>query len=135
MEILNLDPLRLAGDKQNLKRLSMHELGITQEILNITLESMEKYGLKELQRICVTVGELQHLESECLQVAFEASAAKTPARGALLEIVRIPVKAACLSCGQEFSGSPLFYGCPGGCAAGLILLQGDELYIDEIEGI
>lgn len=115
--------------------MSMHELGIAQEILNISLESMEKYGLKELRRICVAVGELQHLEADCLQVAFEASASNTPARGALLEIVRIPVKAACLSCGQEFSGSPLSYGCPGGCTAGLNLLQGNELYIDEIEGV
>lgn len=113
----------------------MHEVGVAREILEISLANMKEYGLSRLQRVSVTIGNLQCLDDDCLRFAFKASAAGTPAGNAELEIVRIQPKAVCPACGKEFFGSDVPCGCPGGCASGLNLLQGDELFVNEIEGV
>jgi hydrogenase nickel incorporation protein HypA/HybF len=109
----------------------MHELGITQEIVEIAAEHSQ--GAK-VTRVVVEIGKLSMVLPDAVRFCFDLCAQGTVVEGARLEIIETPGQARCRSCGGGVALERPF----GRCACGssdLEWLSGDELRIKEMEVI
>lgn len=107
----------------------MHELGITQEIVEI---AARRAGGARVLRIVLEVGELGCVSPDSLRFCFEVCAKDTPVEGAVLEVVTIPGEARCRACEEVFALDRPF----GACACGstdLEVRKGEELRLREME--
>jgi hydrogenase nickel incorporation protein HypA/HybF len=107
----------------------MHEFAITQEIVNVVTENARGARVK---RVVVEIGKLTAIVPEAVSFCFEAITPGTVAEGATLEIVEIPGRARCRSCGRELILEEPF----GLCECGSVSfewLSGNELSVREME--
>ncbi len=111
----------------------MHELSVTEQLLNVVLEHARKAGAKEVLKVNVVIGDLTGFVNESVQFYFEILSKGTEAEKASLAIVRIPARARCRACGKEFQPDGGGWHCPH--CGGLIeeVTAGRELYVESIE--
>jgi hydrogenase nickel incorporation protein HypA/HybF len=111
----------------------MHELSITQNVLEIALRHAERAGAHHINRLNLVVGELSSVVDESVQFYWDIVARDTIAEGALLCFERIPASLRCLSCGQVFPISGRDYTCPACGGSDVAVAEGDEFRLDSIE--
>jgi hydrogenase nickel incorporation protein HypA/HybF len=111
----------------------MHEMALTESIVEIALETAQAEGAKRVTRIFVDVGALGHVEPEALQFCFAAVAAGTLAEGAALEIERIPGAGFCADCGKIVPLDDRWGPCPECGGSTLRITAGEELKVRELE--
>ena len=110
-------------------------MSIIQSILGILKEEMVKHDGQKLKKVTIKNGALANVVTESLEFAWEALTPDTAFKGAILEIVEIPIKVACGECGEEFRPEHTkCMPCPK-CEAllGHHVLEGKEMLIDSIE--
>ena len=78
----------------------MHELPITQRILDVVLRHAAANNLTRIVTITLRVGELSELEDEWLQHYFDYLSKDTVAKGAQLKIERVPIVLRCGNCNE-----------------------------------
>ncbi len=112
----------------------MHELSITQGILDVALAAAAEAGARRILAIDMVVGELTGFVDDSIRFYFEWLSRHTPAEGAELRIHRRPAQGLCGECGHVFAVTvPLLPGCPV-CGSGLVRVSGGhELHIASIE--
>jgi hydrogenase nickel incorporation protein HypA/HybF len=107
----------------------MHELGITQEILEILLQNADD---RKVTRVVLEIGKLSCVLPDAVQFCFELCAAGTLAEGAALEIVQPPGRGRCRKCNTELDMDAAFTRC--GCGScDLEWLSGEQLKIKLME--
>jgi len=111
----------------------MHELSITQNILNIVTEHARRAGAQKVTAINLVVGELTGFVDDSIQFYFDMLSPETVAAGAKLVIRRIPAKARCRTCGEEYTWQGRNWACPKCSALGGEILCGREFFVDSIE--
>ncbi len=111
----------------------MHEMALTESIVEITVEAAKKQGAEKVKRVFVDVGALSHVEPDALQFCFAAVSAGTIAEGAELEIDGVPGAGWCLDCGKTVALAERFGACPECGGAHVQMTAGDELRVREIE--
>jgi hydrogenase nickel incorporation protein HypA/HybF len=111
----------------------MHEMALTESIVEIAADAAKKQGAGKVRRVFVEVGALSHVEPEALQFCFAAVSAGTIAEGAELEIDRVPGAGWCLDCGKTVPLAERFAACPECGGARVQMTAGDELRVREIE--
>lgn len=80
----------------------MHELQVTERILQVALEHASRYDVSRIVAVHLTVGELSDLEDEWLQHYFNYLSRGTLAENARLEIERSPIVMDCEACACSF---------------------------------
>jgi hydrogenase nickel incorporation protein HypA/HybF len=114
----------------------MHELPITESILNIVITYAEKNAVKKVMAINLQVGMLSDLEDEWIQRYFDHLSKGTVAEGAKLKIARIPIKLQCNSCATSYQVEKTNIGdtvCPGCGKNDGKLISGREYHIKDME--
>ena len=111
----------------------MHELGISQGVLDVVLKEAEKAKAKKVSRIDLVVGEASGVVDESVRLCFELVSADTIAQGAELTFKHVPIKMRCRGCGHSFSPQGLYESCPACQKWGAEITGGSEFYIDSIE--
>lgn len=111
----------------------MHELSVTQSIVNICCEEAEKNGAKKVNEIKIKVGELSGLVPECIQSYFDFISSGTVVEGAKLNIERIPIGIKCRDCGKENILDYKICSCPNCGSFNVKIISGNEFYIDCLE--
>ena len=111
----------------------MHELAITQSILDIAKKAAEEHGAKKVQSVRIMLGEYSGVVPQCIQYYFDVISKDTIAEGAVLDIRRLPVVIHCNACGKESEIERLHVSCPLCGSADLKLIQGREFYIESME--
>ena len=107
----------------------MHELGITQEIVEIACSHAQA---RQVKRIVLQIGKLSAVLPEAVRFCFELCAAGTAAEGAELEIEEPPGIARCRSCAAQVTLDRPFGQC--GCGSSdLEWLSGEQLIIQAVE--
>jgi hydrogenase nickel incorporation protein HypA/HybF len=109
----------------------MHELGITQQVVEIVAERARG---ATVTRVVLEIGKLSLVLPDAVRFCFELCSAGTVAERAELEIIETPGLARCRICGGELCLEQPF----GQCACGstdLDWLAGEELKVKEIEVI
>lgn len=111
----------------------MHELAITQCVLDIALEQAEKHEASRVAKINLVVGDLSGVVEECVQFYFQVLSKDTVASEAMLEFERVPTGARCHACDSEFTLAETDWTCPKCGSDEIEIVGGRELYIDSME--
>ncbi len=107
----------------------MHELGITQNIVEIACQQAQ--GMK-INRVRLEIGTLSAILPDAVRFCFDVCAQGTLLEGAILEIIEIPGLGKCRHCGAEVPLNQPFGICDCGSTQ-LDLIAGQELKIKEME--
>lgn len=111
----------------------MHELSITQDMLELALSEAEKVNARRIGKISLVIGEMTGVVDDSVKFYFDFISKDTIARDAALIFKKIPVKARCRRCGREFTVSDLNWICPDCRGTSLEITSGNELYLESIE--
>ena len=109
----------------------MHELGITQEILEVITE---RAGDRKVKRVVLEIGKLSCVLPDAIRFCFDLCAEGTIAEGAMLEIIQPPGRGRCRQCGTEFELEAVFARCVCG-STDIDWISGEELRIKTMETI
>ena len=113
----------------------MHELPITESILNIVLKHAAKNNVRQVVAIHLRIGKLSDLEDEWIHITrlFKQG---TMAQGAKLIIERTPIILQCNSCNTSYEADMATIGdavCPACGQTESTLISGREYYIKDME--
>lgn len=111
----------------------MHELGITQSIVEIAERTAREQQARQVLAVTVEVGSLSGVVPEALEFCYEACSRQTLLEGSRLLIEVVAARARCQDCGREFPLEELLACCPACGSAASQLLCGEELRIKEME--
>ena len=112
----------------------MHELSVTQSILEIALRHADRAGAQRILSINLTVGELTGFVDDSIQFYFDFLSKDTIAQGGRLNIDRIPPRARCHACGAEYvPPDSRLWTCPQCDALGGEIVSGREFSVTSIE--
>ena len=111
----------------------MHELSITQSMLNLVLEQAEKAGAKEVGKINLVIGEMTGVVSDCVQFYFDFLSKGTVAEGAALAFKMVPTTAQCRVCDKNFELKEFDWTCPYCHGNNMEIVAGKELFVESIE--
>lgn len=110
----------------------MHELPVTQSILEIALRHAEQANAKRIMDIYLVIGQLSSIVDDSVQFYWEIIAKGTIAEDAKLHFERIPAKILCLDCNQEYApGDELV--CPNCEGMHVKVIAGEEFRMDAID--
>jgi hydrogenase nickel incorporation protein HypA/HybF len=110
----------------------MHELAITQSILQIAMDEAQRAGASQIKLIRLKVGAMSDVVPDTMQFYLDALTPDTVAAGVKLEIIRVPIGATCTQCGKFFLVEEFRLECPlcGGMGK---ITQGRDLSVDSLE--
>ncbi len=112
----------------------MHELAITENILDIAIRQATQHGARSLTAITLVVGDLTGYVPDSMQFYFDILSQGTIAEHAALHIRRVPIQVRCHACHAEFTPEVgVLWVCPVCQALGGDVLSGKELFIESIE--
>jgi hydrogenase nickel incorporation protein HypA/HybF len=106
----------------------MHELGIAQAVVALVAEHEER----QVTRVVLEIGKLSAILPDAIRFCFDLCCEGTVVAGAHLDIIEIPGRALCKSCGGEVILDRPFGRCDCGCSD-LDWLSGEELRVKEYE--
>lgn len=111
----------------------MHEMALCQGIFDLMTQHQSKDGFERVHRVVLEVGALGHVEPEALRFAFDVLAPGTLADGATLELIEVPARAWCMNCSESIALERRGDACPSCGGYQLIVEQGEELRLKELE--
>ncbi|MHB1006106.1 MAG: hydrogenase maturation nickel metallochaperone HypA [Chloroflexota bacterium] len=111
----------------------MHELSITESVLRLAMDEATKHGASRVTLIRLKVGEMTQVEPDSVQFYLDVLAKGTIAEGVKLAVDRVPLRARCATCGDEFGVSQFAFACPGCGGTRTEIVSGRELFVDSIE--
>ncbi len=114
--------------------MPMHELAITQEIVDAVVQRVIERGGHRVTRLVLEIGKLTAVLPSAVEFCFELCVKDTELDGATLIILQPPGVARCVACGQKLELEQP-YGLCGCGSSELQFLSGDELRIREMEMI
>ncbi len=111
----------------------MHELSVTQSLLNVALRHADNAGAVKINEVNLVIGELSQFVDDSIQFYWDMIAANTIACGAKLNFKRIPATLHCNDCGQDGPLNRAAYVCPSCGSEHLTIIGGQEFYLESID--
>ena len=111
----------------------MHELAVTQSVLEIALRHATKAGGRRITNIHLAMGELSTNLDESVQFYWDILAQGTAAEGATLHFRRVPALLQCRSCEAQYPLAGGELACPECGHAGAKILAGEEFSLEAID--
>lgn len=108
----------------------MHELAVTQGILDIVLQHAEG---RKVRQVNLVIGQFSSIVDDSVQFYWEIIAEDTAAAKARLRFERIPGEMTCNDCGHVFHPGNETFLCPA-CESGTVRVsRGREFQVDSID--
>ena len=112
----------------------MHELSVTQSILDIAVKHAQRANATRILSINVVVGDLTGFVPDSIQFYFDFMSRDTLAAGATLNIERVPARVQCRECGAEYHPPDTrLWSCPECNALGGEIIAGREFSVASLE--
>ena len=111
----------------------MHELGITQSIVDIAIKTAREQNAEKVLSVFVEIGELSGVIPDAVEFCFEACIQETFLEGSRLVINYIPGRGKCDDCNAEVKIDNMTFTCSECGSYALQRTQGEELNIKEVE--
>ena len=111
----------------------MHELGVTENIVNIALAKAGEAQANKVMKINLVIGELSGFVADCIQFYFDSLSKDTIAQGAALHFESVPAELRCRDCSAVFRPQDTLWACPKCAGRSVEIFKGRELYIESLE--
>lgn len=111
----------------------MHELAITQSILDTSLQAAQAQHARRIRAIRLTLGPFSGVVPECVQMYLDVLAKGTIAEGAKIEARTLPLRVHCRACGRDSEIDRRRIACPFCGDVDLQRLSGREFLVDSLE--
>lgn len=112
---------------------AMHEMAVTQSILDIVVKHAELAGASKIRQINLVIGELSGIMDDSVQFYFDFLSKSTMAEGAQLTFDRRPAVYRCRECGLTYHPDGFDWVCPACGSLAFEVLSGREFQIESIE--
>ena len=111
----------------------MHELSITQNILEIALRYAADSQAAKITNLYLVIGQLSSVVDDSVQFYWDFVSKDTIAEGAKLHFRRIPTELMCKACSNKYTPDGVELACPK-CESDLIVVvSGEEFYLEAID--
>jgi len=111
----------------------MHELAVTQSILDIALRHATQASAKRITGINLVIGEFASIVDDSVQFYWDLLAKDTIAKGAQLRFERITGEMTCTNCHHSFHPKDSEFACPSCGSQFVQITKGDEFRVDSID--
>ena len=112
----------------------MHELSVTQSILDIALRHAEQAGAERILAVNLVIGDLTGFVDDSIQFYFDFLTQETIAQDAQLRFDRVQARVRCQACGAEYAPpDSRLWTCPECEALGGEIIAGREFSMASIE--
>jgi hydrogenase nickel incorporation protein HypA/HybF len=115
------------------KLVWMHELAMTENILNIVMDHASKANARKVISLKLKIGELSSFVDDSVSFCWSLLSQGTICEGATLEITHVAAEFQCLGCGAHFLFQQELTPCPACGGMKAKLLAGEELEVSSIE--
>jgi len=110
----------------------MHELSITQQVLDIAVKKAMEADAAGIKQINLVIGDMSSVVDDCVQFYFDIISKDTIAGKAKLSFRRINTRLRCRE-GHEFTPAADNWSCPYCQDGDVEVVAGKEFYVDSIE--
>lgn len=111
----------------------MHELPVTESILEISLRHGRKANATRITHLYLVIGQLASIVDDSVQFYWDIISKETIAEGAQLHFRRLSATLACLECHHEYSPSGDGFSCPNCQSDHVKVVSGDEFFMEAID--
>jgi hydrogenase nickel incorporation protein HypA/HybF len=111
----------------------MHELSVTESVLEIACKHAEKAQAKKVTDIFLEIGRLSSIIDDSVQFYWDLISKDTLCEDAKLHFKRVPAQLICTECSHEYTLEEELMPCPNCGSARIKVLSGDEFNLDSIE--
>jgi len=111
----------------------MHELSVTESILEITLRHARQAQARRVTALHLVIGQLASIVDDSVQFYWDIMTKDTLADGAVLHFRRIPAELECSVCNTRYALPADDMTCPSCHSAQVKVVSGSEFYLDSIE--
>ena len=111
----------------------MHELPVTESILEISLRHGRDAGAKRITDLHLVIGQLASIVDDSVQFYWDIISKGTLAEGAVLHFRRIPAEMLCKDCGTRYQPSGDDFACPQCGGIHVKITAGEEFYLESID--
>jgi len=111
----------------------MHELSVTENVLEIALKHAESSKAIKVLRVNLVIGQLSSIIDDSVEFYWDSITEGTLCENSALTFRRLPAIFQCLNCGSRFNLSEELTTCPQCKGNKTQMISGDEFYVDSIE--
>jgi hydrogenase nickel incorporation protein HypA/HybF len=111
----------------------MHELAVTENILNIVLKYAKDAQATKVSKIFLVIGDLSSIVDDSIQFYWDIIAKDTIAEGAQLCFTRITTTFECTKCKVRYSPDGESILCPTCGGADIRIISGEEFFLEAID--
>ncbi len=111
----------------------MHELAVTQSILEIALRHAQEAEARKVTLLHLVIGQLSSIIDDSVQFYWDIVSQGTIAEGAKLEFERIPAELQCLDCNTRYQLTQEDLVCPQCQGVRIKVVAGDEFTLQAID--
>ena len=111
----------------------MYEFTLTNSVNDALQRLCRQTGWKKVSRVMIKIGGMRKVNPELMAFIFAAVSKDTPAEGALLSVMLLPITIRCHSCGKISTREDSAFSCPLCGSENVQVLSGLELSIEALE--
>ena len=111
----------------------MHELAITEGIIDAAIPAAVENGAKKILEIRLKVGMMSGVIPSCVKEYFDMLSKGTIAEGAEIVVDYIPVSIECRECGYKGVTERSLRGCPECGSTNIRITGGSEYFVDSLK--
>ena len=111
----------------------MHELSVTESLLNIALQHAERADAKRVTDLHLVIGELASMVDDSIQFYWDIIAKDTIAEQALLHFNRVPAELQCMTCFEKYHPTDRELACPKCNSVNTRIIAGEEFRLESID--
>lgn len=111
----------------------MHELSVTESVLELALEHAKKAQATRVTSINLVIGRLSSIVDDSIQFYWDTISENTICQGAKLNFDRKPAFLLCQDCDTKYSIEERLIPCPNCGSYNTKIASGEEFYLDSIE--
>ena len=111
----------------------MHELSLARDIIDIVTYNVPSSEIYNVKIVVVKVGAFSGVVTDSLKFAYEALKSNTELECSELDIIQIPFKLKCISCGKNTTNDFGMMICTECGSADTQIISGNELQVVEVK--
>jgi len=111
----------------------MHELSVTESVLEIACKHAKKASATRVTDVSLVIGRLSSIVDDSVSFYWDVISKDTICEGAKLHFRRIPAEMVCLECGNNYVLESELSPCPKCGSARIRVVSGDEFNLESIE--